>query len=66
MYCITPAQWKIIDPICKIESVDGQLFFRETVESGEQVAVPVTLSDNPPPVEVPTHYRGMWPLDPRD
>jgi len=66
MYCITRAQWDLIDPICKIETKDGQLFFRETTDDGEQIAVPVTLSENPPPVDVPSYYRDMWPLDPRD
>lgn len=66
MYHITQAQWNIIDPICKLVGADGQLFFRETDDDGKQIAVPVVLSDNPPPIEVPAHYAGIWPLDPRD
>lgn len=63
---LTPGQYASISPDYRRE-VDGLPFVVDVdLASLATKLVPVELTDNPPPPEVPPHYAGTWPLDPRD
>lgn len=66
LHSITRGQWESINPDYRVEQ-DGQTYFRSVdLATYTPMLVPVAIVDQPEPAEVPEHYAGTWPLDPRD
>lgn len=66
MYHLTRGQWDTLSPDYKREH-DGRLWFLAVdLDTHRAEEVEVVIVDVPVVPDVPDHYQGTWPLDPRD